>query len=161
MNINDAAKILGIDGKIDADIVKKAYRMQCKKFHPDRNPAGLEMMKAINVAYDTLKNVNADVSTSDINYSEKLNDAINAIIDLEGIIIEICGTWVWLSGETKKHKEIIKKAGFFWARKKKMWYFRPADYKSKSYGKYSIDRIRDIYGSKEVTPKYKKQLSYA
>ncbi len=153
MNHNDAAKILGLDGDINPEMVKKAYRLACAKYHPDRNPAGLEMMKAINVAYDTLKDITGNVENSDIEYSDKLNDAINSIINLDGLNIEVCGSWVWVSGNTKPHKDIIKEAGYKWASKKKMWYFRPEDYKSRSRGKFSIDDIRNMHGSVEVKTK--------
>ena len=56
MKISDAAHILGLTGEITAEIVKKAYRAAAQKYHPDRNPAGLEMMKLVNAAFDVLKN---------------------------------------------------------------------------------------------------------
>lgn len=158
MNHSDAAKILSLSGEITPEIVKQAYRKACKAFHPDRNPAGLEMMKAVNVAYAVLKDVTANIENSDILYSEKLNKAINAIISLEGVVVEVCGSWVWLSGNTKPHKEEIKAFGYFWASKKKQWYFRPSDYKSKSRGGFSMDEIRSIHGSSEVKRKDKPRI---
>jgi hypothetical protein len=158
MNHSDAAKILSLTGDITPDIVKQAYRVACKAFHPDRNPAGLEMMKAVNVAYATLKDVTETTENSDIEYSEKLNDAINAIINLEGLIVEVCGSWVWVSGDTRPHKTVIKEAGYFWASKKKMWYYRPADYKSSSRGKLSMDEVRNIHGSSTVKAKAQNKI---
>ena len=55
MIINDALSILSITGDYTPETVKQAYRRACSQYHPDRNPAGLEMMKLVNVAYDTLK----------------------------------------------------------------------------------------------------------
>jgi len=34
--------------------IRSAYRRLAMQFHPDRNPAGAERMKAINVAYEKL-----------------------------------------------------------------------------------------------------------
>ncbi len=158
MNHSDAAKILSLSGDITPEIVKTAYRKACITFHPDKNPAGLEMMKAVNLAYKTLKDVSENIDNSDLDYSEKLNDAINAIINIEGLIVEICGSWVWLSGNTKPHKNTIKTAGYFWASKKRQWYFRPSDYKSRSRGGVSMDKIRDMHGSTHVKAKDKKQI---
>ena len=45
MKITDAAKILDMTGTITPDAAKEAYRKAAKKYHPDRNPAGAEMMK--------------------------------------------------------------------------------------------------------------------
>ena len=52
---------------------------------------------------------------------------IEVLIHLDGIIIEQCGSWLWLSGNTKEHTKALKDAGCRLARKKKMWYWRPAD----------------------------------
>ena len=52
MKETDAAKPLGLEGEIDPEMVTKAYRRAAMQYHPDRNPAGEQMMKAINAAGD-------------------------------------------------------------------------------------------------------------
>lgn len=47
MKLTEAASILGVSGNVNPEIIKRAYREACAKYHPDRNPAGLEMMKAV------------------------------------------------------------------------------------------------------------------
>lgn len=157
MNIKDALSILGLSKIATQDNIKAAYKKAVQKYHPDRNPAGLEMTKLINVAYKHLVEVQYDGSINPMdgeegntNYGDMLNDAINAVINLDGVIIEVCSAWVWLSGNTKEHKDAIKSAGYFWASQKKQWYFRPADYKSRNRGSWNMDKIRDVYGSSTV-----------
>ena len=76
---------------------------------------------------------------------------------MEGVTIEVCGIWVWLSGNTKTHKDAIKEAGYKWASKKMQWYFRPDDYKSSSRGTLSMDEIRERHGSQTIeTEGYRK-----
>jgi len=152
MHYKDAAKILGINGNITPEIVKAAYRSACSTYHPDRNPAGLEMMQSVNLAYATLKDSTQTIEIDDsvINYGEDLNAALSAIINLQGLVIELCGAWVWVSGDTKTHKATLKEAGYKWASKKLMWYFRPSDFRSFSRGKASMDDIRASYGSRSV-----------
>jgi curved DNA-binding protein CbpA len=153
MNKYDACKILNLSGDITPEIVKKAYRKACSLYHPDRNPAGLEMMKAVNQAYDVLRDLTDTVTFDEPNQSfgADLNDALNAIVGLPGIEIEVCGTWVWVSGDTRQHKEILKASGYLWASKKLMWYYRPEEYKRKRGGNvFSIDEIRSSYGSSKV-----------
>ena len=155
MKVSDAAKILEVSGEITQEIVKKAYRKACSKYHPDRNPAGTEMMKAVNAAYAALKNYAGHIeieSEQDQDYGEALNNALNAIIGLDGIEIEVCGAWVWVTGNTKPYKDVLGKngAGFFFASKKKAWYFRPSDWKSSSRGNWSLDDIRNNHGSQKV-----------
>ena len=162
MNIKDAAMILGLVGEVTPAIVKATYKKLCSKYHPDRNPSGLEMMKSINVAYSALKDqtLKIEENFNDVEaFDEDLSDAINAVIDLEGVEVEVCGSWVWLTGDTKAHKDAIKKAGYFWASKKKSWFFRPANYKSVSRGTYSMDKIRATHGTTQVRRTEKPRLS--
>jgi len=152
MKQSDAAKILGLDGQITPPMVKKAFHAAAMKYHPDRNPAGLEMMKIINTAFDALKEFSGaiDAELSEQDYPEALNAAINSIIALDGLLIEICGAWVWVTGNTREHKETLKANGYRFAGKKKAWHFRPDNWKSASRGRVSLDSIREKYGS--VTP---------
>jgi hypothetical protein len=162
MNKLQALQILGLTGTVSKSDIKIAYQRKAKEFHPDRNPAGLEIMKMINVAYELVKDeieitVHADKEME--SYPQSLAMALNAIIHLD-LTIEICGLWIWVSGDTKAHKDQLKSAGYFWSAKKTMWYFRPTQ--AKSFNRYrgkrewSIDKIRASYGA--ITPRKKSQL---
>jgi len=148
MNIYDAAKILGLTGSLNPEDTKAAYRAACKKYHPDINPVGEEMMKIINQAYDALKDYTGEMRSEQTDYGDLLNDALNAISGLPALVIEICGSWVWVTGETRAHKDTLKESGFKWAAKKKAWYFRPEEFSSCSKGTKSLEEIREKYGSK-------------
>jgi len=154
MNVSDACKILGLTGELTPDITKNAYRKACSLYHPDRNPAGLEMMKAVNEAYAVLKDHTGSEQTG-IEYGHELFEALTAIMGLN-LDIEVCGAWVWVSGDTKTHREVLKTAGYKWAIKKKMWFYRPSDYKSFSRGSKTMDDIRAVYGSDRAGVKQNK-----
>jgi hypothetical protein len=115
------------------------------------------MMKAVNVAYQFLRDLGYNGVERPINeevnsdFGDMLNAAITAVIGLGGVNIEVCGAWIWLSGDTKRHKDAIKAAGYWWACKKSAWYFRPPDHKSRNKGDWDLDKIRDTYGSVNVT----------
>ncbi len=151
MKINDAFTILNISGEVTPTDIKIAYRKAAAKYHPDHNPAGLEMMKLVNLAYEVLKDFEglAEQQPNNKNYDEAVNDALNAIIDL-GLEIELCGAWVWVSGDTRPHRETLKAAGYQWTPKKARWYFRPAEHKSFNRSSWSMDKIRETYGSSPV-----------
>ena len=54
----DFYKVLGVDRNASADDLKKAYRKQAMKYHPDRNPddkTAEHQFKEANEAYDVLK----------------------------------------------------------------------------------------------------------
>ena len=152
MKISDAAHILELTGEITPEIVKRAFRKAAQKYHPDRNPAGLEMMKLINAAFNLLKNWSGNLDNEGATkegaaYPHAVSEALNAIIDLTGLNIEICGAWVWVDGETYQHRAALKEVNFQYAPNKKRWYFRPEDWASSSRGGMSMDDIRDKYGS--------------
>jgi len=164
MNHNDALHILGLTmGTLtDVESIKYAYRRACAQYHPDRNPAGLEMMKLVNAAYAALedvinggmfdRSVKKENISGETSYGEEINEALNKIINL-GLEIEVCGSWIWVSGDTRPHKDILKEAGFKWAPKKAMWHFRPDDYKSFNRGTWDMDKIRNVHGSQVIKNK--------
>ena len=121
MTRRDALNVLGIALEdITPEITKQAYRKSAKQYHPDRNPAGAEMMQLINAANEVLKDFTGKVlleTPDSFKYGEKINEALNAIMGL-GLKIEICGTWIWVSGDTKAHKEKLKSAKYLWSGKK-------------------------------------------
>lgn len=161
MSHMEALKILGLPKSVDFDTVKKAYRTSCMKYHPDRNPAGTEMMKLINNAYDALQDYvpigdfenEAEVN----NLSDELNSALNAVIGL-GLTIEICGSWIWVSGDTRPHRAVLKESGYRWAPKKLMWSFCGGE-RTTSRGKFSMDDIRTRHGSTTVKSRENVRLS--
>lgn len=58
MTKKDFYEVLGVDKSADEAALKKAYRKQAMKYHPDRNPDDKEAeakFKEVNEAYDTLK----------------------------------------------------------------------------------------------------------
>jgi hypothetical protein len=161
MNKYDACKILGLTGSITPELTKKIYRQACAQYHPDRNPAGLEMMKMVNTAYQFIKDLTDDIMITDTQaqYGEEVSAALNVIISITEFEIEICGAWVWVGGDTKIHKELLKENGFKWASKKKVWYFRPEAERSFSRGKLSLDEIRTKYGSQRMSSQQNKRIS--
>ena len=147
MNQYDAAKILGLSGEINPAMVKAAYREASMKYHPDRNPAGEEMMKLVNEAFEVLEQFSGDLKEQQANYGDLLNEALNAIVNIPELFIEICGSWVWVSGDTRAHRATLKEAGYKWAPKKKLWYFRPEQFRSRARGNVDMDEIREKNGS--------------
>ena len=152
----DASSLLNLSGQITPEKAKQAYHQACKKFHPDINPAGVDMMKMINQAYDVLKDFTGHIKQSQTDYADHLSLALNAIAHIPDLIIEICGSWVWVTGNTRPHNEVLKGANFKWAHKKKAWYFRPENFRSSSRGQFSLEDIRTKYGSKKPAHQFPK-----
>jgi hypothetical protein len=164
LNVNDALAILNLQpNNITFEDIKTAYHKAATKYHPDHNPAGLEMMKMVNIAYEVLKaqdisKISQTATSQDYDYGDAINTALNSVIGLTGLTIEVCGVWVWIGGNTKEYRENLKKAGFLWAPKKSLWYFRPKTHKSHNRHSWDMERIRSIYGQTNINPKEQRPL---
>ena len=58
--------------------------------------------------------------SNDFKIDLDLEKIISQILHFENITIELVGSWIWLSGNTKEIKDKLKELGFKWASKKKM-----------------------------------------
>lgn len=134
--------------------LRKEYKRLVKENHPD-NGGSDEAIKIINAEYEELFKVlkNSDTSENKRKYNmaedEMLRNVINSIINLN-VDIEICGSWIWVSGNTYGCKTELKANGFRWASKKKMWYWHNPEEVTRSYGKTTMADIRTKYGSQIV-----------
>lgn len=158
MNIQEALNVFGLSGELSKEDIKKAYKRASLKHHPDRNkdnPIAAEIMKAINAAFDFLmanfEKINQYQSADEscrYNYGEELEQVLSELSALAGIVFEVIGNWVWISGETKTHKEVLKVMGCKWASQKKQWFYRPEEHKSLWNRKeHTMDEIREMYGT--------------
>lgn len=155
MNIQEALNVFGLNGDdLTEKHIKATYKKLALKYHPDRNPLGGELMKAINAAFEMLiKNIdNLSKYQAEpeerYNYGEELEAVLNMLNQLSGVIFEVIGNWVWISGDTKPHKDALKEFNCKWASKKKQWYYRPEEHRSRRNSKeHTIDEIRAKYGS--------------
>lgn len=82
--------------------------------------------------------------------NDGFREAMDAVIKMEGLNIEICGSWIWVDGNTYPYKAEIKKAGFNWAGKKKMWFWHSEGEISCNRKNMSMDNIRALHGSEVI-----------
>lgn len=136
------------------DELKEQFRNLCKIHHPDLG-GDEETMKAINNEYQEFlktQDFEAEGCKTSADIEEAIRNIIEETIVYPGLKVELCGRWVWFTGETKKYKEQLKALGCFWAKKKVAWYWRPADEKKGNRKPLSLEKIRAKYGSKEFEP---------
>lgn len=142
----------GIEGINEA---KKIYKTLAKKLHPDIGGSE-EEFKLLNEIYNHLiehKIYFSNSSKIDI----ELEKIISLILHFENINIELIGSWVWVSGDTKEIKEKLKEIGFKWASKKKMWYY--GEMKAKNPNPKSMEEIKAKYGSETLKSDEKKKIA--
>lgn len=139
--------------------LKKEYRRLAFIHHPDRG-GDHETMKAINSEYEKaaerLKYAKQGAETESKHEHQTETPAefieiIDKLIRMNGVEIEICGSWIWVTGNTYPNREALAEMGFKYSKNKKSWYwFFDCGLKMKRRGKYSMDEIRDKYGSTKV-----------
>lgn len=141
------------------DEVKKRYKELALQYHPDRG-GSTETMQQINAQYQNIIKNPFFNFTGQTEQQQKdfiiYPEIIDQIISFEGIIIELIGNWIWLSGNTYPFRQQLKQIGFFFAPKKVMWYYRPEDYKCANTSPKTIETIRAKYGSELIERKYSK-----
>lgn len=145
--------------------LKKEYHRLCLKLHPDVGGSN-EAMKELNAEYEIMFervkriHVNKDGERYERDTEETSQEfqwLINELIKLENITIEIIGYFIWVSGDTKPHKEKLKELGFKWHRKKGCWYKSPDGYHRWGKGEYTMDDIRSMYRTIQVNKDQEKK----
>jgi len=140
--------------------LKRQYHKLIMKHHPDKG-GNVEDMKEINAEYDMffeqLKNVHENANgdtyksnTEPTETPEEFKHIISRLISIEGIQIEICGSWIWITGNTYPNKNILKELHFGFSRSKKAWYYHSEPYHKRGKKTFTLNEIRDLYGSEVV-----------
>lgn len=147
--INEFAEVVGINE------AKKVYKKLAKKLHPDVGGSD-EEFKILNSVYnDFLENKIYFSNESKIDL--ELEKIISQILHFENITIELIGSWIWISGDTKTIKDKLKELGFKWASKKKMWYY--GEMKNKNPKPKSMKEIKAKYNTQTFKSKEKEKLA--
>lgn len=144
-----------------AEDVKHQFRENAKKYHPDLG-GDPEDFKAMYIEFEKLwsryKNIhrNAEGKTYERETDEtpeEFANIINTLVRLNGVHVELCGSWIWVSGNTKEYKDTLKGLHFKWAYKKQAWYYHTEPYRKKSRRELTLDEIRDMFGSHSYSAK--------
>jgi len=132
------------------DEAKRQYKKLALLHHPDRGGDNATMAEINRQYRELIRNPYFNQSTAGITEDLiRFPEIIEKIIKFD-ITIEICGNWIWLSGDTQAYREELKRNGFFYSPKKEMWYWRPKDYKSSSNKSKDMDYIRAKFGSNVI-----------
>ncbi len=143
----------GIEGINEA---KKIYKQLAKKLHPDVGGSD-ELFKMLNSIYTNIIE-NKIYFTNEFKFDLEIEKIISQILHYENILIEVVGSWVWVSGDTREIKEKLKELNFKWASKKKLWFY--GEMKGRNPNEKSMEDIKSKYGFETVKTKEKGKLTY-
>jgi len=151
-----------VKGLTDVDSLKKAYFKLAKVYHPDAGGTK-EQFQKLQKEYDGLfktimsgSNLSANDIANEIELDENLRKAVDAIIGIPQLNLELIGKWIWVSGNTYPIRNELKNAGFMFAPVKKMWYYKGIE--SAGRGKLTIDEIRKKYGTQAIQKEGMKKI---
>ena len=141
-----------------AEELKKAFREMAKKLHPDCGgdaEAFKQMRQEYAEAWERVKNhhVNADgehYERETEETPEQFMDIVEAFIHFDDFTVEVIGSWLWVTGNTQEHRAELKAAGLKYAGRKQAWYFHFGAYRKRSKKEYTMDELREEYGSTEL-----------
>lgn len=139
------------------DELKAAYRRLALANHPDRG-GDTATMQAINAEYAEMHNRLKDAHNAAADEEHRTTETpeefiriISVLMKLDGLEVELCGRWLWIGGDTRKHKDALKAAGCRWSKNKAKWHWRHEEDGSKHYrGHYDMRQIRNKYGSQRI-----------
>ena len=142
-----------------AEEVKKDYLEFVKKNHPD-NGGDEETFKEIQneyiEIYEIYKNIHKNKNgekyetKNDSEDLKKYKKIIDEIVTIDGIDIDIIGSWLWVSGRTYEHKEKLKKIGLKYSAHKKAWYYHEGTYKKKTAETGDLDDLKKRWGYQNI-----------
>jgi curved DNA-binding protein CbpA len=173
MNKEKAHRILGINNNVTVEQATKAYKKAIFKHHPDHGgtcESFIELQKAYELVMSSLtytgKQYNKQKSElEDIqkNYTQELINKMMSIIEAlsysDDVSLNLCGNWIWLTGNTKPIKEKLKSLKFKFSKNKSAWYWYEGKYRR--YGGKEVYTLNDIayrYGKIEVAKTKKTKL---
>lgn len=116
-------------------------------------------MKAINAEYEAMHeilkkqhNASADEYHQTTETPAEFIEIINVLVRMGGLEIELCGSWLWIGGNTRENKDGLKAAGCRWSNNKKLWYWHHEEPgKHWRRGNSTMNDIRRKYGSQVYT----------
>jgi len=144
--------------------IRKQFLKLAKTYHPDCGGNNEDMKRVLEELHYLEKNFTSFVNNQGVEKEkpfinlEKFTTALNPIIALQGISIEICGSWIWVTGMTYPYADIFRKAGYFWSKGKKAWFYNGQAKKNVFRKPMTLSDIRVLHGSVKVDSEERKMI---
>jgi hypothetical protein len=142
----------------DQKAIKTRFRELVMIHHPDRG-GDTATMQEINAQYETAMRASytEDEKTSRsvdwwMEQEQAMMDVLAKLAHaglVDFLTVELLGVWLWVSGDTRPHKEALKACGLFWSKQKAAWYWRSPAHRvpRRNAPNGSLDELRSGFGS--------------
>lgn len=141
--------------------LRQAYRKLVLEYHPDKHSEDeadkwTELFKALQLEYDlilsNLSRSHFDDAKTTYDREKVLQDMIDRLMKIPEVYVELCGCWLWVSGDTFMQRARLKLLGFKWSKKKARWYWGlTMTAKGKKKAKFkNMDGIYRKYGREVI-----------
>lgn len=138
--------------------LRAAFHKLCLEMHPDKEGGDHDAFVAMKREYDRQAGMLAAGELRQATEKNReprftsdgesaLADMLWRLLKVAGIEVEICGSWIWISGDTYRNRERLKTFGLQWSKKKKSWYWSPYLGQKRRKGRYTMKQIRRQFGS--------------
>ena len=134
--------------------VRERFIVSVQEVKPGSKTAAA-LLEQYRTAYETHKadRVNSDGvpyhKEATIN-ADDFAKLVYAVLAMEGVELELVGTWFWASGNTKPYKKELLGLKFWWNKKRQVWQWHDPSEGKYRPSKKSSGLVRIINGSKVI-----------
>ena len=140
--------------------VKTIYLKLVKLYHPDHNVTDTTViMSQINNFFEEcLQNLSGATlinNSTKQTYTyqphsqaaQQFQDILLKLFKFPNIAIELCGSWLWITGDTFSYRKELKSIGCRYSGKKRAWSWHVGSYRKRNKKTFTLPGIRELYGS--------------
>jgi len=138
------------------DEIKSEYKKHVLQWLPTAERAGeADLLALLDTEYNEIsQRPNFKKNSPEVQAEFTVFPKIVKELVTIGLDMEMCGSWLWVSGNTFDHTEKLKELGLKYSPNKKMWYYRPKWSRSTNSSPMSFDYIRNKYGSDKIEKEF-------
>ena len=159
-----------------AEECKERFKELVKELHPDNNPDRdttrefQDMNAEFIKVYEELKNVHRRKSDGQTyeetreaykaqDNGEEFAKVFTTLFNLDGLTLQISGSWLWIFGDTYANKEVLKDLGCKYSGGHKAWYYTSTELTKKRRRTTDMSKIVEKYGAETYKSEGTKRIA--
>jgi len=145
------------------DDAKKTFRRLSMELHPDKGGTNADFIE-LRKQFKAFRPSETKDTDKDFNF-DRFENLVYKFNNLDNIIVDFVGTWIYLRGDTYNNKEAIKSLNLDgyknarFSKSKRCWYFMPEGVKLRKVRGQKLSKIKAKYGCQSYTSKGQLKLN--